>query len=237
MSGAAMAASRGLRSLTSRFARGGGAPLRAALLASPAQPRAFRTSLVVEMGRRAAKIANRKARSRSGRRRGARAAAVLSAACVASGTASARADAPRRAGERRHGAREAVWPRGEADRGRVRAPPRGAARRSRREAACADAPRRRARGAQRQVRRPQREQQRHAGGGAANRAPEQHPKGAGGDDASTRATRFFAFPATPLTRGAQDLIERNIKRASDKSQADYTEARPVPCAAAAQLWV
>jgi hypothetical protein len=26
-------------------------------------------------------------------------------------------------------------------------------------------------------------------------------------------------------RGAQDLIERNIKKATDKSQADYTEAR------------
>ena len=66
MSGAAFAASRGLRSLSSRFARGGaGAPLRAALLASPPQPRPFRTSLVVEMGRRAAKIANRKARNRA----------------------------------------------------------------------------------------------------------------------------------------------------------------------------
>jgi hypothetical protein len=32
--------------------------------------------------------------------------------------------------------------------------------------------------------------------------------------------------ARRLTRhGAQDLIERNIKRATDKSQADYTEAR------------
>jgi hypothetical protein len=63
MSGpAALAASRGLRSLTSRFARGGAPPLRAVLAAPPAQPRAFRTALVVEMGRRAAKIANRKAR-------------------------------------------------------------------------------------------------------------------------------------------------------------------------------
>jgi hypothetical protein len=47
-----------------------------------------------------------------------------------------------------------------------------------------------------------------------------------------------AGPATITAAAAlQDIIERNIKRASDKSQADYTEARPVPCAAAAQLWV
>ena len=35
-----------------------------------------------------------------------------------------------------------------------------------------------------------------------------------------------AFGADVSRGRAQDLIERNIKRATDKSQADYTEVRP-----------
>ena len=132
---AALAAGRGLRSLSSRFARGGGAPLRAALAASPVQPRPFRTSLVVEMGRRAAKIANRKARSRRrsrnprAPRQAHRSAPVSHVACRG---LRRRALTWRRAGQGGYGACEAVRPRGEADRGRVRARPRAAAGRSRR---------------------------------------------------------------------------------------------------------
>ena len=170
MSGpAALAASRGLRSLTSRFARGGSAPLRAVLAAPPAQPRAFRTALVVEMGRRAAKIANRKAR-RPTEQPLLLLLSRMRSRCVNRARRTRRARSCTVALASRSSPR--ACPAARTQRGRST---RAAVRALRADALSAVA--------QRQGGRRQREQQRHAGGGAANRAPEQHPKGARHRDA------------------------------------------------------